>query len=95
MPSPHGSGARGRYAANIGAVDGTLLHYWHGKKRLRGYNSREDILIEHAFDPRIDLHRDWQGLWQLADAGTARSLALRDKFRGYFRSRNEDSIDLD
>lgn len=79
---------------NLGAVEGTLLHHWHGKKRQRGYNSREAILIGQAFDPARDLKRDWQGLWQLADTGEARSLALRDQFRGYFRSRNEDSVDL-
>lgn len=40
---------------------------------------------------RAHLRRDWQGLWQLADD----AWRLRDDIRGYFRARNEDSIDLE
>ncbi|MCS7026800.1 MAG: hypothetical protein NZV14_18525 [Bryobacteraceae bacterium] len=74
---------------NLGYVHGLLLHYWHGRKRDRGYNDRWKILVEHGFDPDLDLKRDHQGLWQL----TERSHRLRDDIRAYFRSRNEDSID--
>lgn len=78
---------------DIGFVDGTLLHHWHGKKRDRRYTDRWQILVEHKFDPRTDLKRDWQGLWQLR-VESPRQICLRDSVRAYFRSRNEDSIDV-
>lgn len=75
---------------NIGFVPGLLLHHWHGKKRDRRYAERWSILVDNHYDPAIDLKRDWQGLWQLTD----NNLKLRDELRGYFRARDEDSIDL-
>lgn len=80
---------------DIGFVNGTIRHYWHGKKKDRKYWDRWKILTETKFDPNRDIKRDWQGLWQLSDHGDARSILLRDKLREYFRSRNEDSIDLE
>jgi hypothetical protein len=79
---------------NVGQVSGTILHHWHGKKLQRGYTSRWKILSKYQFNPITDLARDSQGLWQLVDHGDARSIGLRDEIRAYFRSRNEDSIDL-
>lgn len=76
---------------NVGYVEGLLLHSWHGKKRDRKYAERWNILVDNGFDPRLDLKRDSQMLWQLTD----RNIKLRDDIRGYFRARNEDSIDLD
>lgn len=75
---------------NIGYVPGLLLHHWHGKKRDRRYAERWSILVKNQYDPMLDLKRDWQNLWQLTD----RNIKLRDDLRNYFRSRNEDSIDL-
>lgn len=80
---------------NIGYVRGTIQHEWHGRKRDRGYADRWKILVDNQFDPDTDLKRDWQGLYQLADHGDLRSMKLRDDIRRYFRSRNEDSIDLE
>lgn len=79
---------------NIGYVDGTILHYWHGNKKNRRYYDRWKILVENKFDPDNDLKRDWQGLLQLADQFTPRSIKLRDDIRQYFLGRNEDSIDV-
>lgn len=76
---------------NIGFVPGLLLHHWHGKKRDRRYAERWSILVNNHYDPLLDLKKDHQGLWQLTD----HNLNLRDDLRGYFRARNEDSIDLD
>lgn len=78
---------------DIGYVDGTLLHQWHGKKRDRRYVDRWQILVENQFNPLTDLKRDWQGLWQLR-VENPRQIRLRDRIRAYFRSRNEDSIDV-
>jgi hypothetical protein len=33
-------------------------------------------------------------VWQFEDLRDSDSLGLRDALRGYFRARNEDSIDL-
>lgn len=76
---------------NVGYVQGLLLHFWHGKKRDRRYAERWNVLVNNGYDPRLDLKEDWQGLYQL----TERSIVLRDEIRGYFRARNEDSIDLE
>lgn len=80
---------------NLGFVPGMLTHNWHGKKRDRKYTERWDILTKNAFDPYNDLVKDHQGLWRLNMNNGERSIRLRDDFRMYFRSRNEDSIDLE
>ena len=74
---------------NVGHVDGLLLHYFHGSKKNRGYQDREQILWRNRFDPMRDIKRDWQGLWQLTD----QKFQLRDQLRAYFRSRNEDATE--
>jgi hypothetical protein len=78
---------------DVGFVPGTLLHEWHGKKVDRQYGSRWKILVDHQFNPRTDIKRDWQGLWQL-EVTDSRQRNLRDAIRRYFRARHEDSIDL-
>ncbi|WP_435006071.1 hypothetical protein P12x_003740 [Tundrisphaera lichenicola] len=79
---------------DLGYVPGAVLHHWHGKKANRKYWDRCKILTDTQFDPAVDLKRDWQGLHQLVDHGHARSIVLREAIRSYFRSRNEDSIEL-
>ena len=79
-----------RLDRNIGFVPGSIAHYWHGKKSQRGYFDRWQILARNQFDPVTDLRRDWQGLLQLA----GNKPQLRDDLRAYFRSRQEDSIDM-
>lgn len=76
---------------DVGYVPGTLLHWWHGKKRDRRYVDRWEILKKWQYDPERDIRRDTQGLVQLTRAGER----MRDDLRGYFRSRNEDSVDLE
>lgn len=80
---------------DIGYVPGTILHYWHGRKRDRRYQDRWKILTELQFDPDRDIRADSYGLWQLVDHGDKRSIELRDRIRDYFRMRHEDSIDLE
>ena len=79
---------------NLGWVEGTLLHYWHGPKAKRNHWDRCRILVDAAFAPEPHLKRDWQGLYQLVDRGDEQSLLLRDGLRHYFRSRNEDATEL-
>lgn len=77
---------------NLGYVPGAVMHYFHGPKASRKYWDRCRILTETQFDPCTDLKRDCQGLYQLVDDGTPRTLKLRDAIRAYFRGRNEDSV---
>jgi hypothetical protein len=79
---------------NVGQLDGTVTHFWHGAKANRKYTERWKILSQYQFNPRTDLKRDSQGLWQLEDHHDLRSIRLRDALRHYFRQRNEDSVDL-
>lgn len=78
---------------DVGYVPGTIYHFWHGKKLDRGYHDRWKILIENSFDPAVDIKRDSQGLLVL-ETWSRRQQMLRDQIRSYFRSRNEDSIDV-
>lgn len=75
---------------NVGYVDGTILHYWHGNKNSRQYWSRWKIINDNNFDPYNDLREDWQGLLQIDDFAKPK---LRDQLMAYFMNRNEDSID--
>lgn len=78
---------------DVGFVSGTIYHYWHGKKKDRAYSSRWEILNNNGFDPDVDLKKDVQGMYVL-ETHDARQRRLRDEIRSYFRSRNEDSIDI-
>lgn len=75
---------------DIGFVDGTISHYFHGKKADRKYQDRWSILTGNNFDPDLDLKRDWQGLYLWTD----NNYKIRDAVRAYNRGRNEDSIDV-
>lgn len=79
----------------IGYVPGIIHHYFHGSKLNRQYQNRWEILRNNRFNPDIDIARDYQGLYQLVDHGSARSMKLRDDIMRYFRQRNEDSIDAE
>lgn len=80
--------AEGTIKRNIGYVDGTIWHYWHGAQANRKYNTRAQILVRNKFDPARDLKRDWQGVIAL----TGNKPRLRDDVRAYFSQRNEDCV---
>ncbi len=75
---------------DIGCIDHLALHHWHGKLQNRGYGSRVSILVDNEFDPLTDVAYDSQGVLRL----TGSKPQLRDDLRAYFRSRNEDSLEL-
>jgi hypothetical protein len=75
---------------NIGYIDNHAIHYFHGSKVSRAYGSRWRVLRDNNYDPRTDISRDWQGIYQL----TGNKPGLRDQIRAYFRDRNEDSQEL-
>jgi hypothetical protein len=74
---------------DVGCVEGTLLHHWHGQKRKRYYVERWETLRRHQYDPDRDIYRDAAGVLAL----TGNKPDLRDDLRRYFRSRDEDSRD--
>jgi hypothetical protein len=71
---------------NIGYVQGTILHHYHGDKVDRKYQDRWMILINNQFDPLEDLKKNSRDLWVLEDT----KFKLRDDIIDYFRRRNED-----
>ena len=71
---------------NIGYVPGTIEHLFHGRKNDRGYQSRWDMFIKHAFDPREDLMLNSHGVLEFA----LNKPELRHEFDLYLQSRNED-----
>lgn len=85
---------------DIGFMNGTILHHWHGRKVDRQYTSRYLTLKKYQFDPYTDLKKDWQGVYTL-DIGAdpknddTRLIEFRDEIRKYFRHRWEDSTDLE
>lgn len=81
---------------NIGYVPGLITHGWHGRKRQRGYHDRWQILVRNQYDPTTDIkYEPTTGLIEWSHARSGRLRNLRDDVRRYFRSRNEDSIDLE
>lgn len=71
---------------NVGVVKGIAFHHYHGDKKFRRYQTREQILIRNKYDPDLDLKRDWQGLYQITD----RTPQLRRDMHHYFHERKED-----
>ena len=70
-----------RLVNNLGAVPGTISHHWHGSKNKRNYIGRWEILTRHKYDPRFDIKRNSQGLYQF----TAKGERMRQDLRNYFR----------
>jgi hypothetical protein len=75
---------------NIGYVNTTIQHHWHGRRVDRRYDTRWKILVDHRLDPATDLRYNEAGLVELT--GT-KPLLARD-IRDYFQGRNEDNSDV-
>jgi hypothetical protein len=75
---------------NIGAMENTVTHAWHGSKVNRRYQDRWKILVGDQFDWTRDLIRDMNGVWKWTRANPK----LERDVRQYFAVRNEDSVDL-
>ena len=71
---------------NLGYVEGTIEHMFHGRKSDRGYQSRWDMFVKHAFDPLEDLKKNSHGVIEFS----SNKPELRHDFDLYLRSRNED-----
>ena len=75
---------------NIGYVNGTILHNFHGAKQNRQYGSRWQILVRNDFNPITDIKKNSQGILEF----TGNKPNLIFEINKYFIQRNEDSIDL-
>ena len=71
----------------LGYVPGVIMHYYHGAKANRGYNTRYKQLVKHKFDPNTMLDKDEQGLL-IPNENFPKELLKYIK--DYFRSRLED-----
>ncbi len=78
---------------DVGDVPVTVGHWWHGKYRDRKYGSRGKIMTENDYNPYTDIKKDGFGVIQL-ETWEPRQIRIRDLCRDYFRTRNEDSIDM-
>ena len=78
---------------NIGVMEGSILHNWHGRKTERGYNAKHSLLAHIGFDPLRHLKRDYQGLYELHDDRSTAFVQLRDMMRKIAKERDEDSDD--
>jgi len=63
-----------------------MIHYWHGSKKKRGYDTRWKILQENKFDPIRDLKKNSQGLYVINDEKPD----LKNSIIKYFGARDED-----
>jgi hypothetical protein len=72
---------------NVGYVRTRIEHKFHGSKRKRGYRSRNELFVDHKFNPETDLGYDENGLLYIAGKP-----ALEEGIRRYNRSRDEDGI---
>ena len=78
---------------NVGCMEGSIFHSWHGRKTERGYAIKHSLLARLGFDPLRHLKRDHQGLYQLHDDGSDTFTGLRDTMRQIAHDRDEDSND--
>lgn len=78
---------------NVGVMEGSIMHNWHGRKTDRGYNAKHGLLASIGFDPLRHLKKDSQGLWELHDDRSTAFVQLRDMLRKIATERNEDSDD--
>jgi hypothetical protein len=72
--------------AQVGFVDGDVLHLWHGEPRHRKYGIRNRQLQYFQFDPFTDIVVGENGCWRWASDKPQ----LHDYVRDYFVGRRED-----
>lgn len=79
---PHFDKVRG----NIGFVNGTLLHLWHGDLKDRQYAGRHRDFQQFGFDPSMDIAADDNGCWHW----NSDKPRMHQYVRNYFAARKED-----
>lgn len=76
----------GSIRSDVGHVEGTVYHLWHGAFANRQYRERHARLAEHDFDPARDVRIDRNGCWEW----NSDKPALHEFVRRYFLDRRED-----
>lgn len=71
---------------NIGFLDGSIVHIFHGTRENRAYDDRWDFLTDHNFDPYEDIIKDQNGLWKW----NSDKPKLHKRIKEYFYERRED-----
>lgn len=71
----------------VGYVPGHITHFWHGYKKNRHYETRDQIFSRCNFCPDHDLGYDEQGLIRIFN-----NPRLEHAIMGYNRSRHEDDV---
>jgi hypothetical protein len=69
----------------VGYLPGDIYHLWHGTLENRCYQSRDDILLTHDYDPRTDV-RKVLGVYEWSSSKPRLHTALWE----YFCARKED-----
>jgi hypothetical protein len=75
--------------SDVGYVDGTIKHMFHGKYENRKYVDRYNMLNNNGYDPVKDLLIDDNGLfkWNLKSES---ALAIRSSLKEYCKFRKEN-----
>jgi hypothetical protein len=74
---------------SVGYSDGLIFHLWHGRRDLRRYVERYDILTKFDFDPESDIALSPHKLW----VWDSDKPLLHKAVRRYFDDRDEDAIE--
>ncbi len=72
---------------NIGYVDNFAVHFYHGQRQKRFYNTRWEILRKYKYNPYEDVSYDHQGLLRF----TGGKPDMEEAIRQYFIARDEDN----
>lgn len=72
--------------ADIGSIDGTLIHLWHGDLKHRRYQERHRDFSAFDYSPITDIALSTEGSWRWNSQKHAMHAYVAD----YFRSRRED-----
>ncbi|MBO9684775.1 MAG: hypothetical protein J7502_19245 [Flavisolibacter sp.] len=74
---------------NVGYLDTTLYHLWHGEISDRNYVQRHEAFSKFDFNPSLDLVIAENGCWSLKK----RDPEMEKFFIDYFYARKEDGIE--
>jgi len=70
---------------DIGYVQGNIEHLTHGKLSDRKYYERDQILVEHEFNPNKDIILDQNQIF----TWTSDKILMHNKIKQYFIERND------
>jgi hypothetical protein len=73
-------------AGNVGYIEGHIFHLWHGDRKDRRYETRQQSALKAGFDPFTDIAVAPSGCWRW----NTDKPQLHRELRDYFASRNED-----